>query len=682
MPRLLKQFKIWTGFLMVASLLVPFGPNGAVTLKSNFPKRANYFLSWELSEETARGLAKWDLVILDMEHQIKNREKIDLMRQLNPNIMILAYITSQEIRDDAVSEGVKPYTPLRFDLASGIKDFWWLKSPYGAKVGWWSGTHLLNITASAPATEEQNWSEYLAQFINNKILSSGAWNGIFFDNTWNSLTEKVGANLDINGDGAAETREAIESSYRQGLNNFFNRVRNLSNDQYILMGNDGEIYSGLNGMMFENFPYARGWSRMMQDYNSFPNRAESDPKFSLINANTANAGGRDDYQKMRYGLTSSLLSNGFYSFDLGDRDHGQIWWYDEYDTSLGRPTGAPYLSKNRSPDFNNRGLWRRDFQNGLVLVNSGNLNETIDLNAEYEKLKGPQDPQTNDGLIVSTVEIPPQDGLILLRPLDKITNTFFSNGSFARIYNSSGHPLRNGFFVYDNRFRGNQSVYLEQTNDGLPVITVATDRNQIKILENDELKIEFFPFGPKFGANLSLALADLENDGKKELVVGMAGTGTEIRIFDLQGNIKKIITPFPKSYKQGVSVAVGNLNGSGNQEIVVALAKSRSLIKIFSNEGKLVSGGFYAFGKNFNGGVNLAAGDINGDGRDEIIAGAGIGKPEIRIFNDKTKQLASFLGGSSKVKNGVKVTAADVDEDGKDEIISLSTDVFTTVMKQ
>lgn len=676
MRRFLKQLKIWTSLLWLICFFTPFGQNQAVLLQNTFPKRANYFLSWEMSEQTAQELAKWDLVILDMEHQLKNREKILKMRQINPDITILAYLTIQEIRDDAAAAEMRPYTPLRFDLASGIQDSWWLKTPTGTKVGWWPGTHLLNITAEAPEDSRGDWSDYLAHFAADKILSSGIWDGLFFDNTWNSLTEKVGTNLDINGDGTAESREIIEKTYRQGMDNFFVQVKNLTGNKYLLMGNDGEIYTGLNGLMLENFPYARGWAPMMKIYDSFPKNSSYPPAFSLLNANTANAGGRDDYSKMRFGLTSSLLGNGYYSFDLGDRDHGQTWWYDEYDFNLGEPAGGPFLIKDRSVNFSQKGLWRRDFKSGMILVNSGEKTETIELNEEYEKLKSLQDSAVNDGAIISTATIAPQDGLILLRPVNKVSGAVFPNGSFARIFNQKGASLRNGFFAYDKRFKGGQNIYF----DGVTV--VASDQNKIKIYQGEELLNEFSPFGPNFKGGLNLAFSNLDNDEEKEIIVSMASGGSEVRIFTAAGLIKKSFLVFPKNYKQGVSLAVADLNNNGRQEIVVGLAKDKSLIKIFSPEGKLLSGGWHAFGKNFRGGVNLAAGDVNGDGRAEIIAGAAAGRPEIKIFNDKGRQMgSSFLGASAKIKNGVKVAGADIDGNGLDEVISLSTDVFTTVMK-
>ena len=207
----LRQSHLWTAILILITLITPFGLIGAKNLKDTFPKKANYFLRWELSDAEATELAKWDLVILDMEHQIKNPDKILKMRQLNPNIVILAYVATQEIRDDL--EIMKPYVPLRYELYQGIKPEWWLKRSNGQSVTWWPRTLMLNLTDRAPQAGGQQWGGYLADFVANKILASGLWDGMFFDNTWNSLTGMIGNDLDIDGDGAAESASVLENSY-------------------------------------------------------------------------------------------------------------------------------------------------------------------------------------------------------------------------------------------------------------------------------------------------------------------------------------------------------------------------------------------------------------------------------------------------------------------------------------
>ncbi len=63
----------------------------------------------------------------------------------------------------------------------------------------------------------------------------------------------------------------------------------------------------------------------------------------------------------------------------------------------------------------NADIWRRDFDNGIVLVNASDEAVTIQLDATYRKINGLQDQSVNDGSLVNEVDLPPKDGLILLR---------------------------------------------------------------------------------------------------------------------------------------------------------------------------------------------------------------------------------------------------------------------------
>jgi len=105
-------------------------------------------------------------------------------------------------------------------------------------------------------------------------------------------------------------------------------------------------------------------------------------------------------------------------------------------------------------------------------------------------------------------------------------------------------------------------------------------------------------------------------------------------------------------------------------------------VRVFHKDGRVINPGFFAYDSAFRGGVNVAAGDLNGDGIDEIITGPGTGGgPQIRVFNKDGKISADFFAFEDADRRGVDVSAADVDGDGVDEIIGLSRDVFTFSFK-
>ena len=116
-----------------------------------------------------------------------------------------------------------------------------------------------------------------------------------------------------------------------------------------------------------------------------------------------------DYQSMRYGLASCLMNNGYYYHtDNGATD--AVIWYDEFNFNLGSATTSPPTSAYQN------GVYRRDFQNGIALVNpKGNGPQTVTLETSYQHLSGQQAPAVNNGEIVTSVTLNDRDGVILQR---------------------------------------------------------------------------------------------------------------------------------------------------------------------------------------------------------------------------------------------------------------------------
>jgi len=102
--------------------------------------------------------------------------------------------------------------------------------------------------------------------------------------------------------------------------------------------------------------------------------------------------------------------------------------------------------------------------------------------------------------------------------------------------------------------------------------------------------------------------------------------------------------PVPNSI-YGVNVAAGDLNADGKAEIVAAMADKGSLVEIYDGNQQLIHS-FNAFTSNL--GVLVAVGDVTGDGQADIITAEPNGT-EIRIFDVNGTQTNSFTVSSNIV---------------------------------
>jgi len=164
-----------------------------------------------------------------------------------------------------------------------------------------------------------------------------------------------------------------------------------------------------------------------------------------------------------------------------------------------------------------------------------------------------------------------------------------------------------------------------------------------------------------------------------DLIEFLEKPNVEIRIFDNNGELLNSWFAYKTDWKNlGVHVAAGDINGDGEIEIIAGAGIGGGPhVKIFDKGGKILISEFFADDKNLRGGIYLAAGDINGDQIDEIITGAGQGsQPQIKVFNWQGALISQWLPYNSG-RNGLEVAAADFNNDGVDEIVALTTDVFT-----
>ncbi len=639
----------------------------AITDANKYPRISNYYLraGIDITAETIPLLARYDLVILPAEAQIQNPTLGHELRTRNPHIILLAYVPTltfnRRFWNDALHQ----------KLLVGIHDEWWLRDALGNKVVPWPGTEALNMISG--------WNDYLPHFVKNEILNSGMWNGIFYDEVDACITCRNGGDVDTNHDGVRDASQA-DTAWQAGYVTMLATSRALFGDtiKIVTNGNSNPSYQpSVNGRMFESFPTpwegAGRWEDTITSIQKIKTLVEQ-PSLFIFDNDTQNTGINTDYRDMRFGLTSALLVDSYSGYSSGTENHGQLWWYDEYDSFLGRPTSAPRSILTSSSSDIHPDIWRRDFEQGITLVNATNNEARVRLGDEFEKLHGTQDPITNDGAIVSRVTVKPTDGIILLRVNEEIKNAAFTNGSFTRIVNKEGESVRTGFFVYDDRFRGGDEV-IHTDLEGVPV-TIGTHDGRVSISDATHVRAEFAPYGDRFKGEIRLAVGDVVGDSAPEIVTAAGpGGGPHIRIWTKDGSsLGRGFFAFDPKNRGGARIALLDLDHDTKNEIVVGAGRGLPPeVRTFKADGTRLPLSFTAYTSSFRAGITIAAGDVTGDGVPEIITGTqNGGGPQVRIWDVQGKSTGTFFAYDKNRRDGVEVGATDVDHNGVMEILTMT----------
>ncbi|AWM41150.1 FG-GAP repeat protein [Gemmata obscuriglobus] len=152
---------------------------------------------------------------------------------------------------------------------------------------------------------------------------------------------------------------------------------------------------------------------------------------------------------------------------------------------------------------------------------------------------------------------------------------------------------------------------------------------------------------------------------------GPGGNGV-VRVINGDGTVRADITAFA-GFAGGVKVATADVTGDGAADLVVGTGAGAAggHVKVFDGAtGELVYS-FFAFA-GFAGGVDVTGGDINADGFDDIIVGAGAGAPggHVKVYDGRTgAQLASFFSFDAAFLGGVTVAAGDFNADGLADVV-------------
>ncbi len=398
-----------------------------------FPLLGGYLIGGNTTGLTAAHVAVLDVMSLAAYVGWKNNQGQNAnqlaaaAKAINPNFRMFVYTD--------IMEDTNPPSILAQNNSQIASVPWWALTawPGGSQISTGGGRYAVNITTDTKLMNGQNYPQWRASKDFASFLSGNpSLDGLYVDN----VNNQPSVTADFAQSGSSQSPSTDGPIWRQSYVTYFNAVRALSPaSQQLVIGNVATWLAGstiteyvspspaLNGGVMESIigqSYSvesfAGWSGMMA-YYSHVMASVAAPHLVTFSQDAIST---TDYQGFRYGFASCLLDNGYY-FNDDAGNYNDFLTYDEYSFNLGAPTAGPNNPNNGTYSSGGiaayqNGVYRRDFANGIVLVNpKGNGTQTVTLETSYKRLTGTQAPTINNGQTVTTVTLNDRDGLILQR---------------------------------------------------------------------------------------------------------------------------------------------------------------------------------------------------------------------------------------------------------------------------
>jgi uncharacterized repeat protein (TIGR01451 family) len=256
----------------------------------------------------------------------------------------------------------------------------------------------------------------------------------------------------------------------------------------------------------------------------------------------------------------------------------------------------------------------------------------------------------------------------------------------VRIYDGTGADTGLHFLAYSRDFVGGvRLASCDVDADGIDEIITAPGIGpgpHVRVLRMQgnvvrEL-VGFYAFDPSFPGGVYVSCADVDNDGRSDVVVSMGEGGSEVRVFGVGLDFlttKAAFTAYEPGFTGGARIAaVGTTEPGGTQYQIVTVSGPGRPLEMRT---WVVGGGTASLVRSipvsaeFQLGAFIDVADLNGDGSPEAVLATDRGIPAlIGIMTLDTSQfLGIFQASPSTFLGGTRITLGDVDGNGRMELL-------------
>lgn len=183
---------------------------------------------------------------------------------------------------------------------------------------------------------------------------------------------------------------------------------------------------------------------------------------------------------------------------------------------------------------------------------------------------------------------------------------------------------------------------------------------------------EILPYGPAISTQPSIAIGRFDTTQTNQTLIGTGpGFSPHVKIMRSDQSTAFGYYAYKQDFTRGINVAAGDVDGDGVDEIITGTVSGAAHVKATRvSDGKVLAS-FYAYDPAYPVGAMVAAGDVDGDGKDEIVTAAGPGgAPHVKVFKPNGSVIGSFYAYGSTFAGGVDIGVGDVVGDTKAEIIT------------